>query len=156
MASLKFTGIFLIIFSIFCCAEVTSCKRKPVQQSHIKPTQTPKWEPNETGLRTIQVQMGNQRGDGMDGGFMRNRNWGGGRFNFQFCFLNTNQCCQTGNLDTDDDNWEKGHVNYFVGRQIDACENFPLHYNGNFLGYVMLREPDTMHANVTRDLGKPS
>ena len=43
-------------------------------------------------------------------------------------------CCETENLNTDDDNWEKGHVNYFVGHQIDACENFPMAYEGNWYG----------------------
>ena len=83
------------------------------------------------GLRIIRIQMGNQDGDGMDGGFLGHQNLGGGRFKFKFCFLEENRCCQTENLNTDDDNWEKGHVNYFVGHQIDACENFPLAYEGN-------------------------
>ena len=85
----------------------------------------------ETSLRIIRVQMGNQDGDGMDGGFLGHQNLGGGRFKFKFCFLEENRCCETENLNTDDDNWEKGHVNYFVGQQIDECENFPLAYEGN-------------------------
>ena len=85
----------------------------------------------ETGLRIIRIQMGNQNGDGMDGGFLGHQNWGGGRFRFKFCFLEEHRCCETENLNTDDDNWEKGHVNYFVGHQIDACENFPMAYEGN-------------------------
>ena len=38
------------------------------------------------------------------------------------------QCCQTGPLNTDDDNWERGEVNFFVGRQLGACENFPINW----------------------------
>ena len=33
--------------------------------------------------------MGNQNGDGMDGGKFGNQNWGGGRFSFQLCFQGT-------------------------------------------------------------------
>ena len=68
--------------------------------------------------------MGNENGDGMDGGLFGNQNWGGGRFSFEFFFQN--QSCETGVLKTDDDNWEKGQINYFVGHQIGSCENFPL------------------------------
>ena len=68
--------------------------------------------------------MGNEDGDGMDGGVFGNKNWGGGRFSFEFFFQN--QSCETGVLKTDDDNWEKGQINYFVGHQIGSCENFPL------------------------------
>ena len=39
-----------------------------------------------TWLRILQIQMGNQSGDGMDGGFVKNQYWGGGRFSFKFCF----------------------------------------------------------------------
>ena len=60
----------------------------------------------------------------MDGGVLGNKNWGGGRFSFEFFFQN--QSCKTGVLKTDDDNWEKGQINYFVGHQIGSCENFPL------------------------------
>ena len=74
--------------------------------------------------------MGNQNGDGMDGGFWGNSNWGGGRFSFKFCFQAENRCCDTGHLKTDDDNWEQGQVNYFVGFQLGSCENFTLDYKG--------------------------
>ena len=33
--------------------------------------------------------MGNQNGDGMDGGKFGNQNWGGGRFSFKLCFQGT-------------------------------------------------------------------
>ena len=74
--------------------------------------------------------MGNQNGDGMDGGFLGNQNWGGGRFSFKFCFQDEDRCCETGNLNTEDNNWEKGEVNYFVGSQIGSCENFSLNGKG--------------------------
>jgi hypothetical protein len=40
-------------------------------------------------LRIIRIQMGNQNGDGMDGGKFGNQNWGGGRFSFKLCFQGT-------------------------------------------------------------------
>ena len=85
----------------------------------------------ENFLRIIKVRMGNENGDGMDGGFLGNKNWGGGRFSFKFCFQNN--CCGTGILKTEDDNWEKGEINYFVGYQIGACENFPLDSEGTLI-----------------------
>ena len=61
----------------------------------------------------------------MDGGFMRNKNWGGGRFSFTFKNPD-GQECQTGILNTDEDNWEVGETNFFVGRQIGGCNGFDL------------------------------
>lgn len=100
--------------------------------------------------------MGFENGDGMDGGFLRNQFWGGGRFNFEICrgFV----CCQTGNLNTDDDNWEVGEVNFFVGHQIGNCENFELDsrnlnltvkHNGNDGGKIKFVDLWTSY----RDLG---
>ena len=43
----------------------------------------------KNGLRIIRIQMGNQNGDGMDGGKFGNQNWGGGRFSFKLCFQGT-------------------------------------------------------------------
>ena len=88
------------------------------------------WKTTMAGLRIIKVQMGNEEKDGVDGGFLGNKNLGGGRFNFIFCFGKS--CCDTCCLKTDDDNWEKGEINYFVGYQIGACENFPLDSEGKF------------------------
>ena len=84
-------------------------------------------------LRIIRIQMGNQNGDGMDGGKFGNQNWGGGRFSFKLCFQDESRCCETGKLKTEDDNWEKGQVNYFVGFQMGACENFALDGKGNMM-----------------------
>ena len=36
------------------------------------------------------------------------------------------KCCETGSLNTRDDNWERGETNLFVGRQLGQCENHPL------------------------------
>ena len=43
----------------------------------------------KNALRIIRIQMGNQNGDGMDGGKFGNQNWGGGRFSFKLCFQGT-------------------------------------------------------------------
>merc|ERR1719215_633425 len=68
--------------------------------------------------------MGSRNGDGMDGGILRNKFWGGGRFSF--ALKSGNNECETGYLNTEDNNWQKGEVNYFVGHQIRGCENFDL------------------------------
>jgi hypothetical protein len=91
----------------------------------------PNLDRNLTHLRILRIQMGNEDGDGMDGGFIKNQNWGGGRFSFKLCFLEMeNQCCDTKNLNTKDNNWEQGEVNYFVGYQLGECENFQLNNEG--------------------------
>lgn len=95
------------------------------------PVRKTKVGPTEHGLRIIKVEMGNETGDGMDGGVFGNKNWGGGRFIFKFCFRY--QCCETGILKSEDDNWEQGEINYFVGYQIRACENFPLDCEGTVI-----------------------
>ena len=50
------------------------------------PGRKPKVGQTEHGLRIIKVEMGNENGDGMDGGFFWNKNWGGETFSFKFCF----------------------------------------------------------------------
>ena len=103
----------------------------------IKTCQTfknPEFPHTTTWLRILQIQMENQKGDGMDGGIFGCRSWCGGSFSLKLCFpKNRNQCCQTGNLNSNDDNWEKGEINYFVGHQLGACQNFPLDSKGKFL-----------------------
>ena len=83
----------------------------------------------ENQLKVLKVKMGSSSGDGMDGGFLGNKNWGGGRFSFTFK-NSDEQECQTGVLKTDTDNWEVGETNFFVGRQIGGCSGFDLS-NGN-------------------------
>ena len=76
-------------------------------------------------LRLVKVQMGNEDGDGMDGGFMDIKFFGGGEFEFEICVINQpKNCCQTGELNSEDNNWEEGEVNYFIGRQLGGCKNF--------------------------------
>ena len=41
------------------------------------------------------------------------------------------RCCETGKLKTEDNNWEKGQVNYFVGFQMGDCADFNLDGKGN-------------------------
>ena len=125
----KFNCIICMILVVFSC-NVNGCasKKELKPQAQALVGGIPHWKPivgpTENGLRIIKVQMGNENGDGMDGGLFGNKNWGGGRFSFEFFFQN--QSCETGVLKTDDDNWEKGQINYFVGHQIGSCENFPL------------------------------
>ena len=90
--------------------------------------------------------MGNEDGDGMDGGVFGNKNWGGGRFSFEFFFQNLS--CETGVLKTDDDNWEKGQINYFVGHQIGSCENFPLDSTGNYRDLYLIFENSSCKNQV--------
>ena len=33
-------------------------------------------------------------------------------------------CCDTGKLESDDDNWERGEQNFFIGRQLGGCDSF--------------------------------
>ena len=75
-------------------------------------------------LKVIEVLMGSQDGDGMDGGFMGNQHWGGGRF--RFTLDNGRENCKTGKLNSEYDNWERAEVNYFVGRQIGGCDGFDI------------------------------
>ena len=67
--------------------------------------------------------MSNDKSAGMDGGFLNT--FGGGDFEMTICSLNGN-CCNTGNLNTEVNNWERGQQNFFVGRQLGNCENFDL------------------------------
>ena len=136
MFILKFNCMIYAVTTFSC--NVYGCKTrdklKPEPQALIPPlvatfpARKSKVDPTEYGLRIIKVEMGNENGDGMDGGVFGNKDWGGGRFFFKFCFQY--QCCSTGILKTEDDNWEQGEINYFVGYQIGACENFSLDSEG--------------------------
>mgnify|MGYP001196835805 FL=1 len=117
-ALLSFLIIGVILFIIYLSGAEAKCDKNSG------------WKTTMAGLRIIKVQMGNEEKDGVDGGFLGNKNLGGGRFNFIFCFGKS--CCDTCCLKTDDNNWEKGEINYFVGYQIGACENFPLDSEGKF------------------------
>ena len=67
--------------------------------------------------------------NGMDGGLWGIEAFGGGSFQFEIC--QQQNCCQTKNLNTEDDNWEKYEVNYFVGKQLKGCENFNVTNDSN-------------------------
>ena len=51
--------------------------------------------------------------------------------NLYTVFQDENRCCETGKLKTEDNNWEKGQVNYFVGFQMGDCADFNLDGKGN-------------------------
>lgn len=68
----------------------------------------------------MKVTMGS---NGMDGGLFGVKEFGGGRYSFKIC-QGIWKCCETENFGTEDDNWEKFEVNYFVGKQLLQCENF--------------------------------
>ena len=74
-------------------------------------------------LRTVRVKIGDDDGDGMDGGLWGVTQFGGGEFKLKIC---QQFCCETGELESEDDNWEVGEVNYFVGRQLQDCRNFQI------------------------------
>ena len=67
----------------------------------------------------MRVKMGS---NGMDGGTFGVKAFGGGEYSFKIC--QDNICCETTDFGTEDDNWEKHEVNYFVGKQLLTCENF--------------------------------
>jgi hypothetical protein len=71
-------------------------------------------------LRTIKMFIGNNPSDGMNGGSGR----GGGAFKVQIS--QGSFSCQSDRLNTKDNNWEIGEINYFVGRQLGGCEDFTL------------------------------
>ena len=50
---------------------------------------------------------------------------GGGSFSLLVC-VGEHQCCRTGKLNTEDDNWELGQVDWFVGRQLGDCNQHHL------------------------------
>jgi len=60
-------------------------------------------------------------GSGMDSGGWFDT---GGSFSLRIC--QEFECCDTGFLNTEDDNWELGQVDWFVGRQIGVCHNLEL------------------------------
>ena len=54
-------------------------------------------------------------------------------------FQDENRCCETGKLKTEDNNWEKGQVNYFVGFQMGDCQDFNLDGKGNMYPFRLQR-----------------
>ena len=64
-------------------------------------------------------------GSGMDSDFSFFGLDTGGGFEMRLCGGEAG-CCQTGELNTEDDNWELGQVDWFVGRQIGECEGWAI------------------------------
>lgn len=81
-------------------------------------------------LRVLKVQMADEKGAGMDGGVWRVMFLGGGRFSIDICSGSTQSCCTTNHLNTKDDNWQRGEINYFVGSQLGPCADFELDSTG--------------------------
>ena len=81
-------------------------------------------------LRVMKVVMSNDPHSGMDGGMFGKRVLGyGGDFDMTICSSSGGEkqyCCKTGELNTSDDNWELGETNYFIGHQLNGCENFDI------------------------------
>ena len=81
----------------------------------------PKCERIKYKLRVMRVKMG---ANGMNGGVFGITAFGGGEYSFKICQEENNKCCETDQFGTEDNNWEKHEVNYFVGKQLLSCENF--------------------------------
>ena len=94
---------------------------------------------NQYALRMIQIEMGNRKGDGMDGGYWGVQAFGGGKFAME---ISQDENCKTGYLNTEDNNWEVGEVNYFVGRQMESCENFKILHNKELKVRIKHSGPD--------------
>ena len=80
-------------------------------------------------LRVMKVLMSNDPSSGMDGGMFGQRWFGyGGDFEMMICSHGDDEktCCSTGELNTSDNNWEKGEINYFIGHQLNKCQDFEL------------------------------
>ena len=81
-------------------------------------------------LRVMKVVMSNDPHSGMDGGMLGKRVFGyGGDFDMTICSSSdgeNEECCKTGELNTSDDNWELGETNYFIGHQLNKCEDFDI------------------------------
>jgi len=64
-------------------------------------------------------------GSGMDKPKISLFGWkNGGTYSVTIC--QDEVCCSTSDLNTEDNNWELGQVDWFVGRQVGECSNFSL------------------------------
>ena len=81
-------------------------------------------------LRVMKVVMSSDPHSGMDGGMLGKRVFGyGGDFDMTICSPSIGEkqmCCETGELNTNDNNWELGETNFFVGHQLNKCEDFEI------------------------------
>ena len=77
-----------------------------------------------TLLTKISTRTSRIPGSGMDQGLKFFGYDSGGSFSMTVCV--GGRCCYTGKLNTEDDNWELGQVDWFVGRQIGECNRHHL------------------------------
>ena len=63
-------------------------------------------------------------GSGMDQGITIFGYDSGGSFSVMIC--QREKCCSSGQLNSEDDNWELGQVDWFVGHQIGDCYGLEL------------------------------
>ena len=87
--------------------------------------------PNVEGfeISKISLKTSDLPGSGMDQPSMSFFGFSdGGSFSVEICSFSGEDvsCCSTGVLDTQDDNWEPGQVDWFVGGQAGECEQFYL------------------------------
>jgi len=87
--------------------------------------------PDVEGFQISKISLKNSDlpGSGMDQSSMSFFGFSnGGSFSVEICSVSGDydRCCSTGVLDTQDDNWELGQVDWFVGGQAGQCEQFYL------------------------------
>ena len=80
--------------------------------------------PQKFSLTKISALTSRIPGSGMDQGISIFGYDSGGSYSVVIC--QGDECCATGKLNTEDDNWELGQVDWFVGRQIGDCEGMEL------------------------------
>ena len=88
-------------------------------------------------LTKISTKTSRIPGSGMDQGITIFGYDSGGSFSVHIC--QRQSCCTTGQLNTEDDNWELGQVDWFVGRQIGDCYGLEL-YQGEEVRLVLQHE----------------
>jgi len=76
-------------------------------------------------VRKLETLTSKKPGSGMDQATIQIFGYqNGGAYSVTLC--NEVECCRTGQLDTQEDNWELGQVDWFVGQQIGGCYGFEL------------------------------
>ncbi|XP_023336799.1 uncharacterized protein LOC111707845 isoform X2 [Eurytemora carolleeae] len=81
-------------------------------------------------IRKLEMKTSNIPGSGMDkqNNILSFLGFGsGGEYSITIC--NNDRCCRTGMLNTEDNNWEVGQTDWFVGTQIGACNTFKINPN---------------------------
>eukprot|EP00092_Neocalanus_flemingeri_P033105 GFUD01036000.1.p1 GENE.GFUD01036000.1~~GFUD01036000.1.p1 ORF type:complete len:509 (-),score=111.87 GFUD01036000.1:306-1832(-) len=78
---------------------------------------------NSFNISKISTKTSSIPGSGMDKPGISLFGWSnGGSYSVTLC--QDRRCCVTEELNTEDDNWEVGHVDWFVGSQISQCRDF--------------------------------